>query len=531
MVYLLIKDLSLCYALDRICSRDATEGSPFDESPEAFIRASLARMRQISATPILLNAARLFLALEAAYLSDDAVFRDLDHRPSVSSSRHDIKKLIRFSQRDSCFHAFAMRQLDGFSYQPHQISALLEKSASSNAISGDAGPSLAAFGRELSPLQMEAENLSVLLGISRHRDQGNDASGKALHELPEGVYATRMFAGPLERLGVFHFILSSSVRVKREREEFLREAALGGGGIARSSTQRGGGQCFHDYAFLMPVSLVKTILAIGEDTQRCGSGDGDSPQEGEWKRANVTRPSMSVFQLIQEFSRRRKKLVSEFASIIISPACTPLVKDGDDGGSNSDDHSSVIVARRIKNERLERIQQASSAYCYDRVVKGESARRSGSLGTEGGNIRPLYEQVFDMQQFQQYAAAFPDKTHQDAVRREEANERSIQGKRRKSRDVSGSSGIAAFNEDISLGVDMLVMLFSGAAIGYFLGALRGAEEGTRLLYALVGMTLMMLVDGTLLITRMRHADERAERDKNRRMRIWRKRHGKLLKCD
>lgn len=203
-------------------------------------------------------------------------------------------------------------------------------------------------------------------------------------------------------------------------------------------------------------------------------------------------------------------------------------------GPKVEDPAVALMRRRIKNERVDLIQRASNAYYYDQLLHRQdgassrsSSRHSSSrtnspdggrshssvssgVGSGGSGVRPFYERLFDGDQFEKYAGL------------SSSSSSSCSGSFYSGTTASSSymgdarNTLQSIWNDMSIGVDVLVMLFSGAAIGYFLGALRGASEGERLLYMVIGVTVMLFVDGLLLMTRMHHEDLRKERTIRRR---------------
>lgn len=228
-----------------------------------------------------------------------------------------------------------------------------------------------------------------------------------------------------------------------------------------------------------------------------------------------------------------------------------------------EDAAVALMKRRMKNERVDLIQRASNAYYYHQLLHRhdhslsqstspyqhsrshnpgwststtasshghrvgdamENPHGSASCSLEEGGgrsaVRPLYEQLFNIKQFEMYAGLPPrssgDGMHKDA-----------HSSATSSFSFSDGRGtpvtMQSMWRDISIGVDMLVMLFSGAAIGYFLGALRGASEGEKLLYTITGVTIMLFVDGLFLMIRMHHEDHQKEKAHRRRRTLWKRR--------
>eukprot|EP00796_Vickermania_ingenoplastis_P012139 gene12139-8360_t len=229
------------------------------------------------------------------------------------------------------------------------------------------------------------------------------------------------------------------------------------------------------------------------------------------------------------------------ASLVLAPAVTPLLPDATTTASSprkadtaagrekgDDDDARALLARRVKNERVELIQQAATAYAYDRFVRANAGEdgltSSSSPASSASAIRPLYEQLFDMERFEQYSRVeWMESEMQEGGHGPSGTDSGLPSLRAAAPTPSGTSGIASMLGEVSIGVDMLIMLFSGAAIGYFLGMLRGASEYVRLLYMLVGMSVMLFVDGLMLMAHMHHKDCQQAKQKRQRIQAWRRR--------
>lgn len=208
--------------------------------------------------------------------------------------------------------------------------------------------------------------------------------------------------------------------------------------------------------------------------------------------------------------------------------------------------AAALIERRMKNERVDLIQRASNAYYYHQLLHCQDSsplrsssshsikrNQSASMGNNnntnntslpsaagGGRngVRPLFEELFDIDQFEKYAGINKSSDNKKREHQHNVNHSSTFS----SPYGGGRSPITMKSmwNDLSIGVDVLVMLFSGAAIGYFLGAVRGVSECEKLFYTIVGVTVMLFVDGFFLITRMHHEDHEKERALRRRRTVW-----------
>lgn len=288
-------------------------------------------------------------------------------------------------------------------------------------------------------------------------------------------------AGQVERIHLLIAILGEVRSQHTTFSELLNEAAAAGTCIDRTRKAANPyalSKVFspHDYVALVPVTFVQEILvplqAAHAATAICSSSSSTSQQHDGSVGLRAKDPLKFIHR----------------CNVWASSCCHPHSKSGRGGirvliaparsipppSSSSTAGSAAISASNAKErdailERLERIRHAVAERDYRTLTCSNS-----------NNKRP------GIQQMQQ--------------------------------QPSGDT-MSSVMGDLSIGVDVLVMLFAGAAAGYYLGVLRGASEAVCLLYLLVGMTVMLIVDGGLLIIRLYHEDGESIK-KLKRTRRW-----------
>lgn len=576
MVYFLVNDVRFCQILDQIYEsarrtfsdeetskksknakkKDKTSPSRLTietvETPmNDFVLKALLHIRQTTSTVTFLQLLKLFLALEANFLRK-IHSNPHHHRPSKMEDgvAHALSfdafctSLITHSFSSSSsspmsFTAFVEEQTKHLTLQRSQTDELLHPMEGENGMKGSSSPAvdvIVACADAISSKTLRVKTVALLLqchsaAISETKSAAVAEENPVHHDVDRtGLLAVEkeraLVGGPLERLGVLFYLLSSFYRMRQEREHLLTSAALHTD--SRSSKDElypmKKELCFHDRDLLLPIPLVNTILSWSQQVASTSLTE-----------ATLNPPAMDAFRLAAACHRERSAILSSTSAerktasgahhskasrfigsnsaiiLIICPAVSTLLPDEDEvednevlAGLNAVKTSlPAAVERRMKNDRVELIQQASTAYYYDHLVRQDSTGAHTGRSTPE-SIRPLYEKLFDMDLFGQYSGDPPVRG-------------TVEGKERGSHPPIT---VKSMMGDISIGVDMLVMLFSGAAVGYFLGALRGASEVTKLLYMLVGMTVMLFADGLLLMTRMHEIDLKKESQMRRRRKFW-----------
>lgn len=571
MVYFLIKDAIFCQILDQIAAAGIKSGKlkteedtdlcssitndELADKTNTFLVESLLHIRQTCSSPSLLQAVKVFLGMECAYLLQQKKHdeQSLDVKEEVEGVKNDLlmrkdplslllKHNLTSSSSNSGFTAYVQDTLVGFTFQVQQIEALFCTAGDDIGSKEFPDPSEAAvsyilsLSQKLTASMLEPHHLFhhlLLNGFQNSNEHHNETSSidsTSLHSTCDGtnhgVNQRKQLAGPLQRLCILRMLLARAHQVRREREQLLTEAAFPAGSKHSGQTlyPLKKDLCFHDRDMLIPVRHINDMLhAFYAVSQEGGSGSNSAFTNGAFQLLRLCHQYLELNVTDKRKSVSASKLI---ASVIVSPAVTPIIRDepsqvsphaksGEQGSMSVQEKMKklhpTLRERRLKNERVELIQQASTAYFYDHVVRSSSSspHRQSSPQRPQGSIRPLYEEMFDMETFERYVeegVGVPSGVNLSEHHRQQQS----------------SSSIRSMLGDVSVGIDMLVMLFSGAITGYFLGALRGASEKVKLLYMIVGMSIMLFVDGFLLMARMHHDDAKKTRDKRRRQKFWSK---------
>ncbi|AAZ11652.1 hypothetical protein, conserved [Trypanosoma brucei brucei TREU927] len=230
-------------------------------------------------------------------------------------------------------------------------------------------------------------------------------------------------------------------------------------------------------------TLMRQLLPLSCQTngQRCDQAEEEEIEEDDHSRFTdfphecVVLVPLHVCRSIRGLSLRqviaictqKQTVLSEWSksrrsvSFIINPALPPT----------NNPH------RAEKNKRLDRIQQAVFAQYYESMAHSSNRRANGAFNP----VIPL---------------------HQDEA----------QGLQNRKQEESFSS----FLRGASIGFDMQLMALSGGAVGYYLGYVRGRPANDCIVYATVGLVLMLLVDALLLILMLRRQDESLRRERQNR---------------
>lgn len=226
-------------------------------------------------------------------------------------------------------------------------------------------------------------------------------------------------------------------------------------------------------------------------------------------------------------------------SLIINPATSSAVPN---------------PGRQQKNYRVDVIEQAAMRFYYDRLTKVNGGGLSSSSSPLGGNIsnngngNEYYSGPADdpaamvahlQAQLSGRAGDIPAVIDpRQMVRNSLDGDGMVSINSRMNSAVGGiadadgivpshrrlkslrqlateKASLAQFISESFIGLDIQLMALSGAAIGYYMGMLRGASKETCWTYAAAGLVVMMLVDAGLLIIRMGREDGITRKEKRR----------------
>lgn len=254
----------------------------------------------------------------------------------------------------------------------------------------------------------------------------------------------------------------------------------------KSSNGLSAEEFFHDYEVVLPVSVVQRWIHTLSPTPSGGAVATDSSSASSAATRESHPPSSTLTQLLSQCSAGSVQL-------IINPAVSAAVPN---------------PMRVRKNKRVEVIQDAAMDYQYRHLTGGTAAAGTATTATGrdvGSNPSThLAVLLAEQMKFDDHTShAFDDPQQQQ------------QQFQLAERQAAQRQSHASFLKDVSIGLDIQVMSLSGAGVGYYLGHLRGASVETCALYAVVGLVVMLLVDGLLLLIRMRRQDERVALEKKR----------------
>lgn len=238
---------------------------------------------------------------------------------------------------------------------------------------------------------------------------------------------------------------------------------------------------FHDYEVLLPWSLVSAVLSPA-------SADDDAPA------------SISMTSLLDRCRGVAGTGAVNSApplSLIINPAVTNL----------SDNPSRIG-----KNKRLDAIEEAASKYYYTLLATHRSGNSTAAVERgRSGAIVPVGATDFDVLDATKLQP--PSWSSSGASTCTSASTSSLAS-------AVKEESFSSFLREASIGLDIQIMAFTGAAVGYYLGYLRGLSAELCTMYAIIGLVAMMIVDAVLLLLRVNKQDEMTLK---RRLKIQRRR--------